>query len=431
MARTMLTQFFWMNANHPKAKQQKLLYKNFPEEYVWDIQTRTWHERKQQEVIGRIVIANPKEGERYYLRLLLSHIPGPTSYTYLRTVQGITYNSDREAAVAYGLLQADDSNEKCMEEACVYRMPMSLKQLFCTILVYCALASPTELFLKFEDDMAEDYVSVQKLTKEIARQQLLQSLNSELQSMGKSLHDFQLSHLLTATIDHQPICKEVQDETNICISEEDLRSSALLNTEQTIAYNQILDAVFSNKSKSFFIDGPGGTGKTFLYRAILAAVRSQRKIALATASSDVAASILPNGQTAHLRFKIPINGEGKLYLQEIKVDGLTLRSIKYNFTPIADLGEVKDPDPNLDVLFAILEVDTRKPANDSYVTDIRFVDQSEYEAPAMASLPSTFPIANVEGIARVTDFNACHHPTIPNPTDMILLLSGRPFYILN
>lgn len=41
---------------------------------------------------------------------------------------------------------------------------------------------------------------------------------------------------------------------------------------------------------------------------------------------------------------------------------------------------------------------------------------SEYEAPAMANLPGTFPIANVEGIARVTDFNARHHPTIPNPT---------------
>lgn len=125
MARTMLTQFFWMNANHPKAKQQKLLFKNFPKEYVWDIRTRTWHERKQQEVIGRIVTTNPKEGERYYPRLLLSHIHGPTSYAYLRTVQGITYNSDKEAAVAYGLLKADDNNEKCMEEACAYRMPMS------------------------------------------------------------------------------------------------------------------------------------------------------------------------------------------------------------------------------------------------------------------------------------------------------------------
>jgi hypothetical protein len=45
-------------------------------------------------------------------------------------------------------------------------------------------------------------------------------------------------------------------------------------------------------------------GKTFLYRALLATVRSQGKIALATASSGVAASIMPRGSTAHSRFKI-------------------------------------------------------------------------------------------------------------------------------
>lgn len=306
----MLTQFFWMNANHEKAKQQKLLYANFPEEYVWDYQSRTWHERKQQEVIGRIITANPKEGDRYYLRLLLTHVPGPTSFAYLRTVQGVTYDSYREAAMAHGLLETDDSNEKCMQEACAYRMPISLRQLFCTILVYCAPVNPAELFFKFEDDMMEDYISVQKLTKEAAQQQLLAALNSELQSKGKALHDYQLSYLLTPSTDHESICREVQDEMDVHIAEEDLHSSALLNIEQRIAYDQILDAVFNEKSHCFFIDGPGGTGKTFLYRAILAVVRSQRKLALATATSGVAASILPNGRTAHSRFKIPIHGEG-------------------------------------------------------------------------------------------------------------------------
>nr|XP_019069498.1 ATP-dependent DNA helicase PIF4-like [Solanum lycopersicum] len=58
---------------------------------------------------------------------------------------------------------------------------------------------------------------------------------------------------------------------------------------------------------AFFIDGPGGTGKTFLYRALLAAVRTKGFIALATASSGVAASILPGGRTAHSRFKIPVD----------------------------------------------------------------------------------------------------------------------------
>ncbi|XP_055804455.1 uncharacterized protein LOC129873391 [Solanum dulcamara] len=74
-----------------------------------------------------------------------------------------------------------------------------------------------------------------------------------------------------------------------------------------MAFNMILVRVYSDKPGAFFIDDPGGTGKTFLYRALLANVRSKGFIALATASSGVAASILPGGRTAHSRFKIPID----------------------------------------------------------------------------------------------------------------------------
>lgn len=115
----------------------------------------------------------------------------------------------------------------------------------------------------------------------------------------------------------------MHDEKDLPIFEEDLQSPALLNTEQTMAYDEILDTVFNNKSKCFIIDGPGGKGKTFLYRAIIAAVRSKQKIALATASSGVAASILPNGCTAHSRFKIPITKENKLCCKVGKQTGLT------------------------------------------------------------------------------------------------------------
>lgn len=83
-------------------------------------------------------------------------------------------------------------------------------------------------------------------------------------------------------------------------------SASKLNTDKLKAYNEILEAVTQNTSTSFFIDGPGGTGKTFLYRALLATIRSAKKIALATATSGVVASILPNGRTAHSRFKIPL-----------------------------------------------------------------------------------------------------------------------------
>ena len=97
------------------------------------------------------------------------------------------------------------------------------------------------------------------------------------------------------------------DELNVKVPESDLNSEQFLNSEQREAYDIILQHVIDGCPKTFFIDGPGGTGKTYLYCALLASVRSSGKIALATATSGVAASIMPGGRTAHSRFKIPID----------------------------------------------------------------------------------------------------------------------------
>ena len=56
----------------------------------------------------------------------------------------------------------------------------------------------------------------------------------------------------------------------------------------------------------FFVDGPGGTRKTFLFRTILATLGKAGHIAIATATSGIAATLLPGGRTAHSRFKIPL-----------------------------------------------------------------------------------------------------------------------------
>ena len=70
-----------------------------------------------------------------------------------------------------------------------------------------------------------------------------------------------------------------------------------LNAEQMAEYNEILDHVLNHKGNVFFVDGPSGTCKTYLYRALLAKVRLM---------GLVAASIMPSGRTAHSRFKFPI-----------------------------------------------------------------------------------------------------------------------------
>ncbi|XP_020080716.1 ATP-dependent DNA helicase PIF1-like [Ananas comosus] len=79
-----------------------------------------------------------------------------------------------------------------------------------------------------------------------------------------------------------------------------------LTHEQLTVYRSVLASVYENKGGVFFVYGHGGTGKTYLWRTIIAKLRSESKIVLAVASSGIASLLLPGGRTAHSRFKIPI-----------------------------------------------------------------------------------------------------------------------------
>jgi ATP-dependent DNA helicase PIF1 len=103
------------------------------------------------------------------------------------------------------------------------------------------------------------------------------------------------------------IARGIYEERIIEVNEEDKILHESLNTEQFASYKTIMSTIDSPDSGVFFIDGPGGTGKIFLYRAPLGIVLSQHKIAIATTTSEVAASIMPGGRTTHSRFKIPLN----------------------------------------------------------------------------------------------------------------------------
>jgi ATP-dependent DNA helicase PIF1 len=98
--------------------------------------------------------------------------------------------------------------------------------------------------------------------------------------------------------------EELSYDANTLLSESQILMSQL-NTEQLLAFDTIVNAVLSEKSGFYFVSGYGGTGKTFLWNAIVTHLRSYKKIVLRVASSGVASFLLPGGQTAHSRFKIP------------------------------------------------------------------------------------------------------------------------------
>ena len=59
----------------------------------------------------------------------------------------------------------------------------------------------------------------------------------------------------------------------------------------------------------FYIDGPGGSGKTYLYNTLISYVASMNGYCISSAYTGIASSLLQNGATIHKRFSIPIDGE--------------------------------------------------------------------------------------------------------------------------
>uniref|UniRef100_K3Y2Z6 ATP-dependent DNA helicase n=1 Tax=Setaria italica TaxID=4555 RepID=K3Y2Z6_SETIT len=304
---SMLTAYFDYNRLHEESRG--ILYHDFPKHYTWESNGKFWKPRKNAVYqVGRLVLAHPAEGERYFLRVLLNHVAGATSYRDLRTVDGVLLPSFREAAERRGLIEEDNTLDECLTENSLFHMPSSLRRLFVTILVFCEPNDVFGLWTKHLDAMSEDYRR-NNPNPSLVEQMVLIDIRNMLQSMGKDIRSFPLPAIDDAYDDASGIPHEIFEEASIDQDLEDVGLSDSLNEEQRAAYEEIMSKVDTEQGGLFFVDGPGNTGKTFLYRALLGTLRNQNKLAIATTTSGVAASIMPSGRTAHSCFKIPLTLE--------------------------------------------------------------------------------------------------------------------------
>ncbi|XP_035830870.1 ATP-dependent DNA helicase pif1-like [Helianthus annuus] len=93
----------------------------------------------------------------------------------------------------------------------------------------------------------------------------------------------------------------------LSLAEEYVNLFNMLTEEQRSVFEEIMKSVDGNTGGMFFVYGYGGTGKTFLWKTLSAALRSKREIVLNVASSGIASLLLTGGRTAHSRFRIPLN----------------------------------------------------------------------------------------------------------------------------
>ena len=79
-----------------------------------------------------------------------------------------------------------------------------------------------------------------------------------------------------------------------------------MNKDQLSLYENIMESVEKEQGRLFCVYSAGGTGKTFVINTCLYTMRGAGEIAIATALSALAATLLQNGTTLHSRAKLPI-----------------------------------------------------------------------------------------------------------------------------
>jgi hypothetical protein len=201
--KTTLTEFFVACQQHSTAESQLavgLLYADFPSKFTWDQRSRTWNPRHVRfSTIGRVYFAVPSAGERYYFRMLLYVVTCPTSFEYLRTYEGVLYNTFQEACTARGLLETDDEWDICLNEAGFIQSGEQLHQLFVIILLRNNPADPLGLFDRHLHHLSDDCRHRLKNrfgnpnpTDEDVKSLTLQYIEILLHKAGKKLSDFSL-----------------------------------------------------------------------------------------------------------------------------------------------------------------------------------------------------------------------------------------------
>ncbi|CAF5011350.1 unnamed protein product, partial [Rotaria sp. Silwood1] len=184
-----------------------------------------------------------------------------------------------------GLLEDDAQWDATMAEAATVQSPARLRNLFVILLLTCGPSNPGQLWESYKESLTEDIL-----------------IQARRENPGIVL-DY------TPDMFNQTLI--ILEDKALGMAGKDLKQLGLPTPQRTLdqraAYNAILDRINRKAGGIIFLDAPGGTGKTFVINLLLAKIRQQSKIAIAVASSGIAATLLHGGLTAHLTLKLPLN----------------------------------------------------------------------------------------------------------------------------
>jgi chromosomal replication initiation ATPase DnaA len=132
----------------------------------------------------------------------------------------------------------------------------------------------------------------------------------KLEPFGVSLSTFGLplpqntNGYITLTLDYH---NESEKTNNAAPLDTNTRIGELLrglNNQQSVCVLDVLEGFLRETGKCFYMFGPGGSGKTHIYRILFQMADLQNILTVNVPSTGIAATPVSKDSTAHSRFKI-------------------------------------------------------------------------------------------------------------------------------
>jgi hypothetical protein len=245
-----------------------------------------------------------------------------------------------EACKRGGYIRRDEEWEIALEEASKYvTAPHALTKLFACIIVGNDPSNTKELWEKFGNLMTLEFLSKEQRGSQDpavyrnAENKRLMFIHKILMESNRDLWKLLKMEPLDPFVD-------ITDEDNLFLENVNVQASlteyqrmeGLLNDDQKNVMHAIEDAFDNNHpnphlGKCFFVDGPGGTGKTFLYNCVSHFLMSRGKPVCNMAWSGIAATLLINGRTVHSVFGLPLHCEKQAFACAISPDSVLGRTL--------------------------------------------------------------------------------------------------------
>lgn len=267
----------WFLLNHHSVRARSFLYSEIPTHYSFLRTQGIWTPKvRRGNVISRLYSVSPRDEERFFLRLVLPHIRGATSFEDLRTINDAVYPTFREAAIAPGLTESDAEWFFVMNQASLFSMLRSLRRLFVTICLFCQPSNCLRIFNNFLELMCADFS--RNYPEVVARNMCIFYINERLIALNSSNAALGLPLARCGGLDSE------------------LAVNLVPNDRQQSVCNAAIDALHNGnlRDRCSFVNELGGSRKTIVCRKICADLWQANILLICVASTGIASTLLPS-----------------------------------------------------------------------------------------------------------------------------------------